>query len=94
MNIEEVKFNIAFHSKKSVKFNNFYMIFKSICLLSPFLIFLIFIYNSFLILLVPLFLFITSWLLSVKMRSLRNINIYAASLFKEILSEKISEIFK
>jgi hypothetical protein len=87
--LTEKQFGVIFHAKKALKFNRLYLLFKNIFCFSPFLIFLWFaIHNYFIIIPIVILIGIISWLFSIKMKSLRDINLYAARhLKKEYLSE-------
>jgi hypothetical protein len=94
MKISENQFNMVFHLKEYSKYNKLYLIFKYIYLFSPALIFMWFIIPSYWILPIIGFIALISWLCSIKMKSLRDINNYCAKHFKKEYSEELKNIFK
>lgn len=94
MQISDKKLISDFHMKEAVKFNKFHIFFKFAYHLSPFLLFF-WIYQRSIWVIVGICLFaLVSWLLSVKTKSLRNINYYASKSFKSLHDKDMIEIFK
>ena len=91
----EKRFGIAFHMKRAIIFNKLYLVFKYILRWCPFLIFAWYIVpNYFVIFSAIATIALISWLGSVKMKSLRNINFYAAKQFKLDHATEMSQMFR
>jgi len=89
--LSEKEFGAIFHMKESLKFNYLYLIFKYICIWCPILIFLLYIVPSIWIIPSIILIELVSWICSIKMRSLFNINLYASKILKE---EYLEETFR
>jgi hypothetical protein len=90
--IPENQFNSMYHTFKTIKYNRLYLLFKHIYRFSPFLIFLWFLIpNYWIIGGTIIFVFLTTWIISMKMKSQRDINFYAADHFRK---EYFSETFR
>lgn len=85
MKFSENHIGYIYHLKKAIIYNRASIVFKYIKLISPFLIFLWFIINSYLIIFSIIgIISLLSWLCEVKLSSLRNINYYASKEFKRL----------
>jgi hypothetical protein len=91
MYISENRFNIAFHKREAWKYD---LCFKTTRLLFIIVMLIsIFYFKPWLFLsalLIELFLY----LFAVKMRTLRDVNLFAAQKFKQIYKKEIGEMFK
>jgi glucan phosphoethanolaminetransferase (alkaline phosphatase superfamily) len=94
MTISEAQFGIIFHMKEAVKFDKFYLIFRCIFIWSPALVLLWFIFPNFWIFPFIGLIALVSWVASVKMKSLRNINHYAVKEFKSQYVDEMNKTFK
>jgi hypothetical protein len=91
MQVTENQFNMAFHRKQAWKCNVLHYTFKSLIIVVPIIIF--FFFNLWVIIgitIADLFLYV----LSVKMRSLRNVNMFAVEEFKRRHQLELNRIFK
>lgn len=90
--ITEKQFGAIFHMREALKFNRLHLLFKHILRWCPILIFLWFaIHNYYIVIPLILVVGVFSWLASVKMKSLRDVNIYAA---RQLRNEYLSETFR
>lgn len=91
MQITENQFNIAFHRKQAWKCNVFYYPFKSLTIILPLILFFFFnLWSIITVIIAELLLY----LLSVKMKSLRDINMFAVEEFKKRHQLDLNNIFK
>ena len=92
--ISEKEFGLMYHVDKVKKFDRLYIFLKTTYKIMPILFFFITSFkdiNVFLYFFILTILSITVWLFSIKMKSLRDINLYAARLFNEMC---LKETFK
>lgn len=89
--LSEKEFGVIFHKKESLKFNNLYLTFKYLCIWSPFLAFIWYIVPNLWLFPTILLITVASWLCSVKMKSLRDINYLASKFLK---NEYLEEYFR
>lgn len=92
--LSENQFGKLYFLKEAIKFNKLYLIFKNIYLWCPALIFIWYIIPSLWIFPSIGFLILLFWLGSVKMRSLRNINLYASKRFEILHQEEMNKMFR
>lgn len=91
MYISENKYGEIFHRYMYIKYNKLYNIFRNIYIYSPILILFYYITYNIWVFPIVILIILISWILSVKMRSLRNINYHAYNNFKNL---NLKEIFK
>lgn len=91
MRITEKQFGVIYHTKRAIKFNKFHLIFKYTYIWCPLLIFIYLWYPSLWIFPIVGIVSLVSWLISVKMRSLSNINHYTAKILR---MEYFKEMFR
>jgi len=91
----EKKFGFVYHMKKALFFNKLYLMFKYTLKLTPLVIFIWFLLPNYLLIgLIMGFLALVFWIGGVKMKSLRNINYYAAKQFKLDHRDEINKVFR
>lgn len=91
MRTSENKFNIAFHNREAWKYNIYSIISKIALIVFPFIFFL---FSELWMILVIIFFELFFYVLSVKMKTLRDINIFASEEFKKINERELKEIFR
>lgn len=94
MAITQNHFGEIFHGNMYIKFNKLYLIFKNVNVFSPYLILLYYVVDNIWIFPIVISIFLLSWILSVKMRSLRNINYHAYINFRKLRSKELNEMFR
>jgi len=95
MKMLEKKFGCDYHTKKALYFNRWYSVFKFILKISPLFIFIWFLLPNYLVIGITMgVIALISWLGGVKMKSLRNINYYAAKQFRSDYSDELNKTFR